>query len=116
MNQPSLDFDLVQGREDRERGLRRVSRKRPETMTRLAVHLLELAQRMPFLTSDDLRNAVPREDWPNHPNTWGAAMTNGAKAGLLAESGSMDHSAIRTNRARRVIVWRSLVYRQQGVA
>lgn len=113
MEQPSLNFDIDAGREDRERGHRQVSAKRPELMTKLAVYLLDLAKRQEFLTSDDLRNAVPMEDWPDHPNTWGAALTNGARSGVVRGTGRTEHSKLTTNRARRLVVWQSLVYRRK---
>lgn len=105
-----LDFDAARGRQLRDEGVRQVTNNQLERMTRIAGILRELATRQEFLTSDDLRNAVPVEDWPRSPQAWGAAMRNAA--GVLEPAGPMEQSGLSSNHGRRILVWRSLLYRK----
>lgn len=109
MNQPPLDFDAGRGRQLRDQGRRDVAAHRAARMSVIHEALRALAARKEFLTCDDLRAEVPPEHWPDHPNAWGAALTNAARGGLIRFTGRYEHSEISSNRARRIQVWQSMV-------
>lgn len=65
------------------------------------------------LTSDDLRRAG-LNDAP-HPNCWGSLMKAAVQAGLVRGTAETVRSSRPEAKGRRVLVWRSRIYRPERV-
>lgn len=67
----------------------------------------DLTRTLPELTADDvraeaLRRGIPE---PHHPNAYGAALLNAARAGYIVGTGRVVRSGRSAARARQLTVW-----------
>jgi hypothetical protein len=112
---PSFD-GAVRGQERRDTGMGLVEEVvAPSVQDGLAAHWQALCEDRPELTSDDLWRALPDDllmAVAAHPNVVGAFVRQAAASRhWTVDTGRVLHTRRANGQARKVTVWRSLLYR-----
>ena len=76
---------------------------------RALVVLTELAKVQPYITSDDLYNAM-EDDPPPHYNSIGSVFGDAGKMGILRDTGAMTHTRRASGKGRKITLWESPTY------
>lgn len=105
-------FTLDRGRELREQGIESITRSHRAPFMREGFRLIyQIGMRQPQFTADDVRAALPGEFHPRSPQAWGALFVQAAKVGLVRRTGRYVPSILPGNRARRIEIWASAIFR-----
>lgn len=102
---------LELGQELRDQGMDLVQGHNAEWSARALDELATLAHARPTLTADTLRDRMALlDDQPAHHNAYGAVFATAARMGLLERTGVAVQSTRADAHARRLTLWRSLVW------
>lgn len=108
-------FDLAEGQARKDRGQEAAGWNPPKWREAIMDAIKELATQRQGFSANDVRLALHNKglgDWQLHvhPNTMGACFSASAKLKVIECTDRMEKAETRLSNARRISIWRSLLF------